>query len=355
MKFMKKKAYLVLADGTVFEGFSFGAECDAIGELVFNTSCVGYIETLTDECYYGQIILETFPLIGNYGIIEEDFVGKCCASGLVVREWCEVPSNFRCQYTLDEYLKKNGIPAIYGVDTRAVTRYIRENGAVNAAIVSEIPEDISKIKDFRIVNAVENTSSAEVKDYNIDNAKYNVTLVDFGAKHNIVKHLNDRGCNVQVVPFNTLAEDIISSDVNGIVLSDGAGDPCENATEIEEIKKLAGKLPVLAIGLGHQLLALSQGAKTEKLKYGHRGGSQPVRDIDGTRTYITGQNHSYVVSNNSVKCGKISFSNVNDGSCEGINYDELKALSVQFAPDVCAGPHDTSFVYDRFIKLMEEN
>lgn len=352
---MKKKAYLVLADGTVFEGYSFGAEKDAIGELVFNTSCVGYIETLTDECYYGQIILETFPLIGNYGIIEEDFVGRACASGLVVREWCEAPSNFRCEYYLDEYLKKNGIPAIYGVDTRAITRYIRENGAVNATICSEIPTDLTKVKDFKIVNAIENTASKEVTEYNVDNAKYNVTLVDFGAKHNIIKHLNDCGCNVKVVPYDTAAEDILSANTNGVILSDGAGDPSDNSDIIGEIQKLSGNIPVLAVGLGHQLLALAEGAEVKKLKYGHRGGSQPVRDIDGTRTYITAQNHSYVVVSDTVKSGKISFSNVNDGTCEGISYDELKALSVQFAPEVCAGPHDTSFIYDRFIKLMEEN
>lgn len=350
---MSKKAYLVLSDGTVFEGYSFGAECDSIGELVFNTSCVGYIETLTDECYYGQIILETFPLIGNYGIIEEDFVGECKAAGFVVREWCDAPSNFRCEYSLDEFLKKNNVPGIYGVDTRAITRYIRENGSVNATICSEIPSDLSKVKDFRIINAVSENSTKETLEYNIDNASYNVTLIDLGAKHNIIKELKLKGCNVKVVPFDTLADEIISGNSDGIVLSDGAGDPGENTALITEISKISGKVPVLAVGLGHQIFALANGAKTKKLKYGHRGGSQPVRDIKGTRTYITPQNHSYVVENDSVKNGVVSFKNVNDGTCEGINYESLKAITVQFTPEVCAGPHDTSFIYNRFISLME--
>lgn len=347
---MKKKAYLVLADGTVFEGYSFGAECDAIGEAVFNTSCVGYIETLTDECYFGQIVVQTFPLIGNYGIIEEDFVGKCCLNGYVVREYCDTPSNFRCDYTLDEYLKKNGIPAIFGVDTRAVTRHIRDNGTMNAIICSQIPEDLKVVRNYKIVKAVE-TLGVESKEISAPNPRFNVTVINYGAKHNIADELVKRGCNVRLVPANTCAQQILSDNPDGIVLSDGAGDPAENTAILDEISKLFGKAPILGIGLGHQLLALSQGGKTEKLKYGHRGSSQPVRDLEGSRTYITAQNHSYFVKNTN---GDVNFINVNDKTNEGISYKDNMALSVQFVPEVSGGPHDTSFIYDRFIKLMEE-
>ena len=351
---MDKKAYLVLEDGTVFEGYSFGAQKETVGELVFTTGRCGYIETLTDESYFGQIVLQTFPMIGNYGIIPEDFEGECSVKGYVVREKCDNPSNFRCKGTLDSFLKEKGIPAIYGVDTRAITKIIREHGVMNAIICSEIPSDFGALKNYKIIGAVENVTAKTAAVYPAENEKFKVTLIDYGAKCNIIRELNKRGCTVTAVPADTTAEEILKTDPDGIMLSNGPGDPAENLFQIEVIKNLVGKKPVFGICLGHQLLALAMGAKTEKLKYGHRGVNQPVKEVEGTRTYITSQNHGYAVVPDSVKTGKISFINANDGTCEGIDYNDLTAFSVQFHPEAASGPHDTAFLFDRFIKLMEE-
>lgn len=351
---MDKKAYLVLEDGTVFEGYSFGAQKETVGELVFTTGMCGYIETLTDESYFGQIVLQTFPMIGNYGIIPEDFEGECSVKGYVVREKCDNPSNFRCKGTLDSFLKEKGIPAIYGVDTRAITKIIREHGVMNAIICSEIPSDLKLLQNYKIIGAVENVTAKTAAVYPAENEKFKVTLIDYGAKCNIIRKLNKRGCTVTAVPADTTAEEILKTDPDGIMLSNGPGDPAENLFQIEVIKNLVGKKPVFGICLGHQLLALAMGAKTEKLKYGHRGVNQPVKEVEGTRTYITSQNHGYAVVPDSVKTGKISFINANDGTCEGIDYNDLTAFSVQFHPEAASGPHDTSFLFDRFIKLMEE-
>lgn len=350
---MSDKAFLVLEDGTVFEGCAFGAREASVGELVFTTGMCGYIETLTDESYYGQIVLQTFPMIGNYGIIEEDFEGDCSVKGYVVREVCDTPSNFRCGGTLDSFLKQKGIPGIYGIDTRAVTKIIREHGVMNAAICSEIPQSLDCIKNYKIQNAVQAVTANKIEVYKAENEKFNVTLIDYGAKRNIIRELNRRGCTVTAVPANTKAEDILSQNPDGVMLSNGPGDPSENICEINELKKLAGNVPMFGICLGHQLLALANGAETEKLKYGHRGVNQPVKEVNGTRTYITSQNHGYAVVSASLKNGVISFVNANDGTCEGIDYPNKKAFSVQFHPEACSGPHDTSFLFDRFIKLME--
>lgn len=346
------KRYLILEDGTVFEGKAFGADVPAVGELVFTTGMCGYIETLTDESYFGQIVLQTFPLIGNYGIIEEDFEGECSVKAYAVREVCEEPSNFRCQKTLDTFLKKNGIPGIFGIDTRAVTKRIREKGVMNAAVADEIPADLEFIKSYKIVNAVENVTCKQSTVYN-ESGKYHAVLIDYGAKRNIIRELVKRGCKVTVVPALTAAEDILKLNPDGVMLSNGPGDPAENTCQINEIKKLAGNVPIFGICLGHQLLSLALGAKTEKLKYGHRGVNQPVKEVNGARTYITSQNHGYAVVSGSVKKGEISFINANDGTCEGINYPDIKAFSVQFHPEACSGPRDTAFLFDRFIKLME--
>lgn len=351
---MEKKAYLVLEDGTVFEGYSFGAQKDAVGELVFTTGMCGYIETLTDESYFGQIVLQTFPMIGNYGIIPEDFEGECSVKGYVVREKCDNPSNFRCKGTLDGFLKEKGIPAIYGVDTRAITKIIREHGVMNAVICGEIPSDLSEVKNYKIIGAVESVTAKDAKLYPAENEKFRVTLIDYGAKRNIIRELNKRGCSVTAVPATTTAEEILKTDPDGIMLSNGPGDPAENLFQIEVIKELAGKKPIFGICLGHQLLALAMGAQTEKLKYGHRGVNQPVKEVNGTRTYITSQNHGYAVVKGSVKKGEISFINANDGTCEGIDYEDINAFSVQFHPEAASGPKDSAFLFDRFIKLMEE-
>ena len=351
---MEKKAYLVLEDGTVFEGYSFGAQKDAIGELVFTTGMCGYIETLTDESYYGQIVLQTFPMIGNYGIIPEDFEGECSVKGYVVREKCDNPSNFRCKETLDGFLKEKGIPAIYGVDTRAITKIIREHGVMNAAICSEIPSDLKSLQNYKIIGAVESVTAKTAAVYPAENEKHKVTLIDYGAKRNIIRELNKRGCSVTAVPATTSAEEILKTNPDGIMLSNGPGDPAENLFQIEVIKNLIGKKPIFGICLGHQLLALAMGAQTEKLKYGHRGVNQPVKETDGVRAYITSQNHGYAVVPESVKRGKISFINANDGTCEGIDYNDLTAFSVQFHPEAASGPKDSAFLFDRFIKLIEK-
>ncbi len=347
-----EKAYLVLQNGQVFEGFSFGAKAKSIGELVFTTGMCGYIETLTDESYFGQIVMQTFPMIGNYGIIPSDFEGKTSVRGYVVREWCENPSNFRCEKTLDDYLKEQGIPGIYGIDTREITKIIREYGVMNAVICDEIPNDLTDVINYKVENAVKSVTTDEEYISKAENEKYNVTLIDYGAKRNIIRELNKRGCTVKVVPSSYTAEQILADNPDGIMLSNGPGDPAENTFEIGEIKKLFGKVPIFGICLGHQLLALSQGAETVKLKYGHRGVNQPVKEVDGTRTYITSQNHGYAVVGDNLKNGKVSFVNANDNTVEGVDYPEFKAFSVQFHPEACSGPKDSEFLFDKFIKLM---
>ena len=349
-----KKRYLVLENGTVFEGYAFGADNMSIGELVFTTGMNGYLETLTDESYYGQIVMQTFPMIGNYGVIPADFEGDCSVKGYVVREWCFHPSNFRSEETLDAFLKKSGVPGIYGVDTRAVTKIIREYGVMNAVISDTVPVDLSAVKEYKIIGAVDAVSTKEQTLYAAENEKFRVTLLDYGAKRNIIRELNKRGCTVTVVPASTAAETVLESNPDGVMLSNGPGDPAENLYQIEQLKKLSGKVPMFGICLGHQLLALACGAKTEKLKYGHRGVNQPVKETAGRRTYISSQNHGYAVVSDTVKNGTVSFINANDGTCEGIDYPALHAFSVQFHPEACSGPHDTAFLFDRFIASMEE-
>lgn len=348
-----KRAYLVLQDGQVFEGVRFGAEVDSLGELVFTTGMCGYLETLTDPSYYGQIVLQTYPLIGNYGIIEEDFEGKCAVRGYVVREWCETPSNFRAQYDLDTFLKKQGVAALCGVDTREITRIIREHGVMNAMICDEVPADLTPLKTYAVTDAVRAvTCDAPVACPAVGEEKHRVALLDYGAKRNIVRELTKRGCAVRVLPAGTSAEEILKTAPDGVMLSNGPGDPQENTYEIEQIKALLGKVPLFGICLGHQLTALAVGGDTMKLKYGHRGVNQPVRELSGPRTYITSQNHGYAVVSDTVKTGEVSFVNANDGTCEGIDYPALRAFTVQFHPEASSGPHDTSFLFDRFTALM---
>lgn len=349
-----KKGYLILQDGQVFEGVRFGAETDTVGELVFTTGMCGYVETLTDPSYAGQIVMQTYPLIGNYGIIREDFEGACCVKGYVVREYCDTPSNFRTDCDLDAYLKEQSVPGLCGVDTRELTRIIREHGVMNAAICDEIPADLTPIKTYAITGVVEAVSCKEPDRYQAEGEeRFRVSLIDYGAKCNIVRELQKRGCTVTVLPASTSAEDILAADPDGVMLSNGPGDPAENVYQIEQIRKLLGRVPMFGICLGHQLTALAAGGSTYKLKYGHRGVNQPVRDLNGVRTYITSQNHGYAVDGDTVKLGKVRFVNANDGTCEGIDYPELKAFTVQFHPEACTGPKDTTFLFDRFVELMK--
>lgn len=350
-------AYLVLSNGKIFEGKRIGAAVDSVGEIVFTTGMVGYLETLTDPSYAGQIVIQTFPLIGNYGVIEEDFEGECKVKGYVVRELCDTPSNFRSQYPLDDFLKSKGVCGICGVDTRELTRIIREEGVMNAMICDEIPSDLSAVRNYTVEGVVEDVSRKEKEIFApIGEKKYSVTLIDYGAKENIIRNLQKRGCEVTVVPSSTTAEEILNAEPSGIMLSNGPGNPEENTFCIEQIKKLAGNLPIFGICLGHQLTALAMGGKTEKLKYGHRGANQPVREVSGTRTYITSQNHGYAVISDSLSgVAKLTFVNANDGSCEGLEYPDKNIFTVQFHPEAASGPHDTEFLFDKFISMMGGN
>lgn len=356
---MDKQAFLVLENGDVFEGKSFGAYKEITGELVFTTAMTGYLETLTDPSYFGQIVVQTFPLIGNYGVIPVDFESKKPAlKAYIVRNWCHSPSNFRCEGDIDTFLKDMDIPGLYDIDTRQLTRTVREYGVMNAKItysIEDVEKIVSEIKPYKVENAVKSVTPSDICTYNTENQKYNVVLWDFGAKENIKRELMKRGCNVTVVPSYTTAEQIKSLNPDGIMLSNGPGDPSENTTIIEELKKLCeSKIPTFGICLGHQLLALSQGAKTEKLKYGHRGANQPATEVDTGRVYITSQNHGYAVVGNSLpENATESFINANDGTCEGVSYNNMPAFSVQFHPEACGGPLDTAFLFDRFIDLIE--
>ncbi len=350
-----KKAYLVLSDGTVFEGQRIGVEGESVGELVFTTGMVGYLETLTDPSYAGQIVVQTFPLIGNYGLIPQDFEGKTAVKGYIVRELCDQPSNFRSQGPLERFLRENGICGLCGVDTRQITRIIREHGVTNAMICDEIPSDLSALSAYAVREAVASVSCREAQIFPADSKKrFQVTLLDYGAKQNIVRSLTARGCEVTVVPYDTSAEEIFRSHPDGLILSNGPGDPAENTACIAELRKLIGTIPIFGICLGHQLTALAMGGRTIKLPYGHRGANQPVREKNGNRTYITSQNHGYAVLSESLSgVGRETFVNANDGSCEGMEYPDLRCFTVQFHPEACSGPHDTAFLFDRFLSLME--
>ena len=361
MDFTKaKKAFLVLADGTVFEGKSFGAEGTVFGEVVFTTSMVGYQETLTDPCYQGQMVVQTFPLIGNYGTNDEDYASdSSVVSGYIVREYCEEPSNFRCTSTIDAFMKKHGIIGLYDIDTRQLTRIIREKGVMNGMItVAESidkSDSINKINSYEAGELVSKVSVKEKKLIKADNAKFSVAVIDLGDNKAYVSELVKRGCDVTVLPYNVSSEDIKATGADGVFISDGPGNPAVNTAAIDTVKKLAAeKTPMFAVGLGHLVLALANGAEVTKLKYGHRGASQPVVTLETGRTYITSQNHGYAVESLSADIGVMSHINGNDKTCEGIKYNNIPAFSVQFRPETCGGPQDTSYLYDRFIKMMED-
>ena len=352
----KNKVYLTLQNGKVFEGFRFGAVGDVVGELVFTTGMTGYLETLTDPSYYGQIVTQTFPLIGNYGVIPEDFESKKpWVSAYIVREVCDYPSNFRSEGTLNDYLEKSGIVGVYGIDTRELTRIVRETGVMNACISSKPLKDFEALKKYRVTNAVKSVTCSEVKEYG-DRAfaRWTVAVWDFGCKKNIIRELLKRDCAVLRVPAFYTAEQILALNPDGVMLTNGPGDPEENTGIIEELKKLAGKKPIFGICLGHQLFALAMGGKTAKMKYGHRGANQPVKNLDTGRVYISSQNHGYEVLSSSVKKGKVSFINVNDNTCEGVDYDDIDAFTVQFHPEACSGPQDANILFDKFIANMEK-
>jgi carbamoyl-phosphate synthase small subunit len=345
-------AFLALQNGTILKGAYFGARGDAAGEVVFATGMTGYLETLTDPSYYGQIVMQTFPLIGNYGIISQDFESaKVWAKAYIVKYPCQNPSNFRSEDAIDSFLKERGIIGLHGIDTRALTKIIRENGVMNGKIMASPPEeaDIEEVKTYAIRNAVAAVSSCQVKKTLPDKVLRRVALMDFGAKRGITQALAARGCEVWSFPHDTSAKEILDMKPDGIMLSNGPGDPAESANDciIETLRVLLrGKVPVFGICLGHQLMALAQGYSTRKLKFGHRGANQPVKELATGRVYITSQNHGYaVVADNG------SFANVNDGTCEGMDYGN--SFSVQFHPEARGGPLDTAFLFARFIKRMD--
>jgi len=353
------RAFLILEDKTVFEGTSIGAVKEVVSEIVFNTSMTGYLEVLTDPSYAGQAVVMTYPLIGNYGICLEDMESlKPWPDAFIVRELSRMPSNFRSEITIQEFLLKNGIPGIQGIDTRALTKILREKGTMNGMVTTNenynIDEVITKLKNYSTDGVIEKVTCSETS--MLKGEGYKIALLDFGAKKNIAKSLNNRNCEVTVYPANTSANEIIKSNPDGIMLSNGPGDPKDCKSIIKELKDLyETDIPIFAICLGHQLMALATGADTHKMKYGHRGANHPVRDLQTGKVYISTQNHGYMVDADTInpEIAEVGFVNVNDETVEGLNYKNKNIFTVQFHPEACAGPQDTEGLFDKFIKIME--
>ena len=330
--------------------------------MVFNTSMVGYQEILTDPSYAGQGIVMSYPLIGNYGVNGEDNeADHPWAKAFVVRHLSSRGSNFRCEDTLDAYLKRYDIPGIQGIDTRALTKILRNQGTMNGMITCaehfDMDEVQEKLKAYRVSGTVETVSCKAPVSYPVENAKYRIALLDIGEKRNMARCLNRRGCDVTLLPAHTPAEEILRGGYDGVMLSNGPGDPADNVEIIREVKKLYDSdLPIFAVCLGHQLMALATGAKTEPLAYGHRGANHPVRDIAAGRVFITSQNHGYVVKGETVDpaVAEVSHVNVNDGTCEGLRYKNKRIFTVQFHPEANPGPQDTEYLFDRFLDQVAE-
>ena len=353
------KAYLILEDGTVFTGTSIGAEGTCVSEIVFNTSMTGYLEVLTDPSYAGQAVCMTYPLIGNYGICSEDMESdRPWPDGFIVRELSRLPSNFRSEESIQKFLAGHGIPGIAGIDTRALTRRLREHGTMNGMITTREmnrEEALAAIRAYKVGPVVDRvTCRASV---HIPGKGPRVALMDYGAKKDIAQNLAKRGCDVTIYPAGTPAEEVLAGRPDGIMLSNGPGDPKENGTIIDNVRRFyESGVPVFAICLGHQLMALATGADTFKMKYGHRGGNHPVRDLTGDgRVYMTSQNHGYAVDPDTVdpSVAVPAFENVNDGTNEGLRYIRKPVFTVQFHPEACPGPQDANFLFDRFMKMMK--
>ncbi len=354
------KAFLILEDGTVFSGIHIGVRKEIVSEIVFNTSMTGYLEVLTDPSYAGQAVCMTYPLIGNYGVCREDMESeRIWPDGLIVRELSRIPSNFRCDITIQEFLEEYEIPGIAGIDTRALVRHLREKGTMNGMITTRedyVPEEIlPMLKSYTTGKAVEKVTCREK--YTVGDGERKVALLDFGTKRNIVRSLLKRGCQVTVYPAHTKAEEILADKPEGIMLSNGPGDPKECTEIIRGLKKLYdSNVPIFAICLGHQLMALATGADTFKMKYGHRGGNHPVKDITTGKVYISSQNHGYVVDMEKLDSSVAEpyFVNVNDGTCEGLSYRNKPIFTVQFHPEACSGPLDSNFLFDRFFESLRQ-
>ena len=356
-----KQGCLVLENGMIFRGIRLGSEQPVTAEIVFATGMNGYLETLTDPSYYGQAVVQTFPLIGNYGVIPSDFESrKPFLSAYIASEICEAPSNFRSNGRLTDWLAEQNIPVLCGVDTRTLTRVLREHGTMNGMICNTPDQaDLSQIRAYRVTDAVMHTTCEKAYTLEPEHAALHVVLLDYGAKANIARSLAERGCRVTVVPAHTKCEEIAALKPDGIMLSNGAGDPADNKALIAELQKIITlHIPIMAICLGHQLLALANGIPTAKLKFGHRGANQPVLNLETKRMAVTTQNHGYQVQYdpNNAHCRETAdllYVNLNDNTCEGLRYRNYPAISVQFHPEACAGPQDTASLFDDFVRMME--
>lgn len=345
------KAKLILENGMIFEGKAFGYLKESVGEVVFTTGMTGYQEVLTDPSYYGQIVTMTYPLIGNYGINLEDMESDSVkVSGFIVREKCNLPSNFRCELDLDNYLKQEKVIGLEGIDTRALTKVLRNSGTMKGIIVLENVDDEyvkERLESFSNKNAVKSVTSKDT--YVIEGTGKHVAIMDFGIKTNIIRNFKKRGCKITVFPATATAEEVLNVNPDLVFLSNGPGDPEDLDFVVENIKKIVGKKPIVGICLGHQLLALTLGGKTTKLKFGHRGCNHPVKDLERNIVHITSQNHGYVVQTLPENM-EVTHVNINDGTVEGMKHKELPIYSVQFHPEASAGPQDSEYIFDRFLE-----
>lgn len=352
---------IVLEDGSEYYGYGFGADCERICEIVFNTAMVGYQEVVSDPSYTYQMVVMTYPIIGNYGINDDDFeTKKPTIGGLIVRDYNDIPSNFRYTYTLSELLEENGIPGIYGVDTRKITRSIRDLGSRNVIITSsktKTEDALKKLKEYKIPKDAVSQVSCKKKWFSrTTNAKYNIVAIDCGIKLNIVRSLNKHGGNVIVVPYNTTVEEILALKPDGIFISNGPGDPQDVKETINTIRNLIGKKPIFGICLGHQIISLAYGAKTYKLKFGHRGGNHPVKNLKTGKIEITSQNHSYAVDQKSLEKTDLEVTHINllDNTIEGVECKKDKVFSVQYHPESAPGPQDSGYLFDEFFRMLKK-
>ena len=366
---MPDEAYLVLEDGSVHRGYRFGAPSDAVGEVVFNTTMTGYQEVLTDPSYAGQLVTLTYPLVGNYGINSVDFESRRIqVSGLIVREHCDAPSHGSSDRTIHQFLEDQGIPGISGVDTRAITRRLRSQGVMMGVISSDPDVALARLEEspnygeldhVRTVSTLERYSWDDGRvlsePQNASERPFRVLVTDCGLKYNILRELNRRGCEVQVVPADTSAEDLLSLNPSGVLLSPGPGDPQLLDYVVDNARRILGRTPVMGICLGHQIVARALGAETFKLKFGHRGGNHPVRDLSTDRVYITAQNHGYAVRADSLPPGlEISHINLNDDTVEGLTHREFPVFTIQYHSEASPGPRDNEYLFDRFLQMMRE-
>jgi len=362
---MSKKALLVLQDGLVYEGYSFGAETTTYGEVVFDTAMTGYQEMLTDPSFAGQIVIPTYPIIGNYGINEIDSESRQIqVRGFVIREYCHIPSNRQSKGNLHEYLKAAGIPGLSGIDTRALTRRLRSAGVMMGILTSDMTtqealKELQSLPSYGTIDYIKEVSTSKTYPWESQSenapSNYRITIVDMGLKYNIARILKQFGCQVTIVPSTTSADEILSLNPHGILLSPGPGDPALLDYMIKTVRRLIEKKPIMGICLGHQLIAHAFGAKTFKLKFGHRGGNHPVRDLATGRIYITTQNHGYAVDADTVKDGlEVSHINSNDDTVEGLSHRDIPIFSIQYHSEGAPGPQDNIYLFDKFLEMIKE-